>query len=188
MTWNWKMGNRINDWYQEDIIDLFVPRKYVSSPLLTENHSVLDSNAVLHCSPLLLPVPFVTAASIAHSRWSSYHSAIFHISHIRSPYLVSSAWARHAKLILAPNTCTEFGEQRSQRCEIHIDFTGYSVCACSNTVRFIPFPITREITWKYIFMINDKVEFVAAPQTWIYTQITTMVEITSVILPMSAIH
>lgn len=162
------MWNRINDLYQGVIIDLFVLRKYVSSQLLLENHSVLDSNAVLHCSPLWLPVPFVTAACIAHSHWSSHHSAIFHISHIRSPYLSSSAWARHAKLILAPNTCTEFGEQRSQRCEIHIDFICYSACAC-NSIRLIPFPITQEITWKYIVLINEKLEFLTDPQTWIYS-------------------
>lgn len=150
MTWNWKMWNRINDqndWYQEVIIDLFLLRKYVLSPLLLENHSVLGFNAVLHCSPLWLPVPFVTAARIAHSHWSSYHSAIFHISHIRSPYLSFSAWARHAKLIQAPNTCAEFSDQRSQWCEIHIDFIRYSVFAC-NRIGLIPFPIIQEITWK----------------------------------------
>lgn len=129
------------------------------------NHSVLDSKAVLHCSPLWLPVPFVTAACIAHSRWSSYHTAIFHISHIRSPYLSSSAWARHAKLIQAPCTCAEFTEQRSQWCEIHIDFICYSVYA-RNSIDLIPFPITREITWKYTLLTNEKVGLLTSPRTW----------------------
>lgn len=93
---------RLNDRYQEVIVDPLALRRWnVLSPLLLEHHSVLGSDAVLHRSPLWLPVPFVTAARIAHSHWSSYHSAIFHISHIRSPYLSSSAWARHAKLIQA---------------------------------------------------------------------------------------
>lgn len=170
MMWNWKMWENkwLSDWYQEVIIDLFVLRKYVSSSLLLENHSVLGSNAVLHCSPLWLPVPFVTAACIAHSHWSSYHSAIFHISHIRSPYLSSSAWARHAKLIQAPNTCAEFSDQRSQRCEIHIDFIRYSVFAC-NRIGLIPFPITQEITWKYTLLINEEVEFLTGLWTLIYS-------------------
>lgn len=144
-------------------------KKVCLFPLLLENHSVLGSKAVLHCSPLWLSVPFVTAARIAHSHWSSYHSAIFHISHIRSPYLSPSAWARHAKLIQAPDTCTEFSDQRSQRCEIHIDFIRYSVFAC-NRIGLIPFPITQEITWKYTsVLINEKVEFLTSPQTWIYS-------------------
>lgn len=136
----------LNGGYQEVIIDLLVLRRWnVLSPLLLEHHSVLGSDAVLHRSPLWLPVPFVTAARIAHSHWSSYHSAIFHISHIRSPYLSSSAWARHAKLIQAPNTCTEFSDQRLQWCEIHIDFICSSLFAC-NRIGLIPFPITQEIT------------------------------------------
>lgn len=122
----------------------------------------------LHCSPLWLPVPFVTAAGIAHSHWSSYHSAIFHISHIRSPYLSSSAWARHAKLIQPLNTCAEFSDQRSQRCEIHIDFIRYSVFAC-NGIALIPVPITQKIKWKYTLLINEKVELLTFPRIWIYS-------------------
>lgn len=163
-TWNWKMWNRINDWYQEVIIDLFALRKYVSSPLGEITLSL--AHAVLHCSPLCLPVPFVTAPRIAHSHWSSYRRAIFHISHIRSPYLSCSAWARHAKLIQAPTTCAEFSDRRSQRCEIHIDFIRYSVFAC-NRIRLIPFPITQEITWGYTLLINEKVELYVG--IWMYS-------------------
>lgn len=112
------------------------------SALRFHSYKIILSLALnLFCIALLLlwlSVPFVTAAHDAHSRWSSYHSAIFHISHIRSPYLSSSARARHAKLIQAPHTCAEFSEQRSQRCEIHIDFIRYSVFAC-NRIGLIPF-------------------------------------------------
>lgn len=132
---------------------------------------------LLTCSPLWLPVPFVTATSIAHSHWSSYHSAVFHISHIRSPYLSSSAWARHAKLILPSNTCTEFSDQRSQWGEIHIDFISYSVLAC-NRIELILFPITQEITWKYTLLIN-----ITGAWIWMYaTYIRTMTEIVTIII------
>lgn len=52
----------------ELVIDLFVGEKYTSSSVPSEkSRPVLGRGAVLHRSPLWLPVPFVTAAGIAHS-------------------------------------------------------------------------------------------------------------------------
>lgn len=140
-------GGKITKWLIFWILYWPVRSNKVSPhPLL--NHSVLGSNAVFciallhdslsHLSPRL---------RIAHSHWSSYHRAIFHISHIRSPYLSSSAGARHAKLIQASNTCAEFSDQRLRPYEMRIDFMRYSVFTC-NRIGLIPFPITQEMTWK----------------------------------------
>lgn len=142
----WKLKMKCNkglhNCFEGVVCDLFQQACFVSSETLLS----LALTLLLHRSPLWLPVPFVIAAGIAHSHWSSYHSAIFHISHIRSPYLSSSAWARHANLIQPPSTCTEFSDCGSQWCEIHIDFISYFVLAC-NGIQLILFPITVEITW-----------------------------------------
>lgn len=144
---NYVKGKKITKWLIL-WISYWPVRSNKVPPLLSENHCVLGSNAVFALLSSVTPCPIChRRPRIAHSHWSSYHRAIFHISHIRSPYLSSSVGARHAKLIRAPSTCAESSDRRLRRCEIRIDFIRYSVFAC-NRIGLIPFPITQEMTWK----------------------------------------